>query len=76
MARDVIKGDKRFTGYYIPVQVLNEFQRLYPRLASTFIRRCLIRACQDQEFFKQVYFTTRDNWSKLGSNNPDYNVLE
>lgn len=76
MARDVIKGDKRFTGYYIPVQVLNEFQRLYPRLASTFIRRCLIRACQDQDFFKQVYFTTRDNWSTLGSNNPDYNELE
>lgn len=65
----------KFTGYYLPEELLDRFQRLYPRLGTVFIRRCLIKACDDVDFFKSVYFTTTDNWSKLGSNNPDYKDL-
>lgn len=76
MARNVKSGNKKFTGFYLPVEVLTQFQRLYPQLATTFIRRCLIRANCDKQFFDDVFFTTRDEWSKLGSNNPDYTELK
>lgn len=75
MARMIKKSNSKFTGYYLPEELLEHFQRLYPRLGTVFVRRCLIKACDDIEFFKDVYFTTEDKWSTMGSNNPDYKEL-
>lgn len=67
-----MRNNKKFTGYYMPVELLVRFQSLYPRLQTTFIRRCLIRACDDKEFFDKVFYTTYDKYSSLGANNPKY----
>ena len=63
----------RYCGFHLPESVLNQFQTLYPQLATVFVRRCLLRAFDNKEFFDVVFFTTKDSWSKLGSNNPNYN---
>lgn len=67
-----MRNNKKFTGYYMPVELLIRFQRLYPRLQTTFIRRCLIRACDNKDFFDKVFFSTYDQYSDLGANNPKY----
>lgn len=67
-----MRNNKKFTGYYMPVELLLRFQSLYPRLQTIFIRRCLIRACDDKEFFDKVFFSTYDKYSDLGANNPKY----
>ena len=59
----------RYCGFHLPESVLNQFQTLYPQLATVFVRRCLLRAIDNKEFF----VVTKDSWSKLGSNNPNYN---
>lgn len=67
-----MKSDTKFTGFYLPVDLVNRFQRLYPRFGTIFVRRCFLRACQDKKFFDKVFFGTRDDYSDFGANNPDF----
>lgn len=62
----------KFTGYYLPVDLLRDFQQSYPRLATTFVRRAMIRAVVDKKFFDDVFFGTIDEYEDVGQNNPDY----
>lgn len=62
----------KFTGYYLPQDLLDSFQRSYPRLATTFIRRAIIRAVRSKEFFDDVFFGTIDEYEDIGQNNPNY----
>lgn len=69
--RKTIENPKTVT-YVLPKDLVMRFQRLYPRLGTVFIRRCLLRACADKVFFDKVYFGTVDEWSDLGANHPDF----
>lgn len=65
--------NKKFTGIYLPVDLVNDFQSRFPRLFTVFVQRCMIKSLQDREFFNDVYFCTEDPYSGLGANNP-YNL--
>lgn len=58
----------------LPDEVYKQFQSKYPRLFTVFVRRCLIKAFNDREFFENVFFGTSDKWSQLGSYRPEYVV--
>lgn len=60
---------------HLPSELVNRFQRLYPRMMTVFFVRCLILACQDKAFFDKVYFSAYDKYNSFGSNNPNYKVL-
>lgn len=67
---------KKYFGVYLEPEVTSLFQRLYPRCASTFIRRALIRANNDKAFFNDVFFNTVDEFDNLGENNPSFHKIE
>lgn len=52
------------------------FQERYPRLMSVFLRRCIIRANKDKQFFADVYFGVDDPYSSLGQNRPEYSLVD
>lgn len=58
----------------IPEKEHKRFQTLYPRLMSVFLRRCIISANKNRAFFESVFFGTRDPYSSLGMNRPEYVV--
>lgn len=66
------KRKNKFTGYYLPEELLQEFQSKYPRLGTVFIRRCMINACKDKQFFDNIFFGVYDKYSSLGMNRPEY----
>lgn len=37
--------------------VVDVFERLYPRLRTSFIRHCMKLAVSDKDFFDRVYFS-------------------
>lgn len=67
-----MKKNTRLSSYYLPVELLESFQRSYPRLLTTFIRRCMIRSLRDKDFFDDVFFGTVDEYESIGQNNPEY----
>ena len=60
---------------HLPFELVNRFQRLYPRMMTVFFTRCLILACQDKDFFDKVYFSAYDKYNSVGANHPDYKEL-
>lgn len=59
-----MRPDKQLISVYMPIDLYNDFKSRYPNIATTFIRRCLIRACCDKVFFDDVFFNTRDVYKK------------
>ncbi len=41
---------------YIPLDLLERFDKLYPHLRSVFILRCIEKAVNDSVFFERAYF--------------------
>lgn len=41
---------------YVPFDVVNKFDKLYPHLRSVFLMRCLQEAILDKLFFDRVFF--------------------
>lgn len=60
---------------HLPCELVNRFQRLYPRMMTVFFQRCLILACDDKDFFDKVYFSAYDKYNSAGANHPDYKEL-
>lgn len=52
--------EKKMTAFYLYKEPLERFQRMYPRLATIFVNRCLLRALQSKDFFDDVFFNTED----------------
>lgn len=70
-----MKVDKVARIIHLPSELVDRFQRLYPRMMTVFFQRCLILACQDKDFFDKVYFSVYDKYNSVGSNHPDYKEL-
>lgn len=47
--------------FYVDERDFKVFATRYPNLASTFFRRCLVKACQDTEFFQHTFFEVKDS---------------
>ena len=56
----------------LPETVANGFQSKYPRLMTVFLRRCLMKANEDRQFFEEVFFGVKDKYSLLGQYRPEY----
>lgn len=54
---------------------MDVFSRCYPHLKTIFLRRCILGAIHDRDFFESVYFgyACYDKVSSHGKNNPKYN---
>lgn len=61
---------KKYFACYIPEQILNDFQRKYPRLATLFVQRAMLSAIRNKDFFNKVFFETVDDFDNVGKNNP------
>lgn len=58
----------------LPKEVRDDFSKIYPRLTTVFLRRCMMKAISSREFFEDVFFGVRDKYSMLGMNRPEYLV--
>lgn len=58
--------------FELPVEVTEQFQKKYPRLMSTYIRRCMLLAIENQTAFERIFFGVKDKYSVLGMFRPEY----
>lgn len=42
--------------FYMEKEYFDFFSKKYPHLASLFVRKCFKLACENEEFFRKVFF--------------------
>lgn len=65
-----MRYNKKLVACYLPLELVQQFQARYPRLATVFVQRAFIKAVQNKDFFDDVFYKTFDKYSDLGKNNP------
>lgn len=70
------KYDVKKTLLTLPAELVNDFQSKYPRLQTVFIRRCILKAVKDRDFFESIYFGVKDKYSLLGQYRPEYQLQD
>lgn len=49
------KSKKQVTAW-LPVEIVEKFQQLYPYCLTNFIKRCIIKSLNNKQFFNSVFF--------------------